>query len=208
MVALVLFAALAFFVVGQAGANRNGTQSAADAAALAAAQESRDRIGDELWQPPIDADFLRRLLEGDFSDPSGAPCGAATGLAQANEATVDSCGALTDGRWGFTVRTRSQNPVGDTVVPGTESEHGEARATAVVESRCDFEPAPPPEPAPSTDPTAPPEGEEPPEEGEEPPEKPPLGELRCDEGDFTIDPERPDSFPEMSDLLAVRLAED
>ncbi|WP_194292244.1 pilus assembly protein TadG-related protein [Streptomyces jumonjinensis] len=37
MVAGLLFLALAFFAVGQAGASRNGTQSGADAAALAAA---------------------------------------------------------------------------------------------------------------------------------------------------------------------------
>ncbi|AZK96224.1 hypothetical protein GTW66_26330 [Streptomyces sp. SID5473] len=209
MVALVLFAALAFFVVGQAGAVRNGTQSAADAAALAAAQESRDRVGDDLWTLPLDPDLLRRIFEGDFTGPSGAACDAAAALAERNKATIERCGALGDGRWGFFVQALSANPVGDTVVPGTGSARARQSATAVVESRCTFDPAPAPSPSPEPpegpgDPSASP----PPGDGEEPPEPPPIGELHCDDGDFTLDPERPDDFPAMSDLFTVRLAED
>ncbi|MEK8144688.1 pilus assembly protein TadG-related protein [Streptomyces sp. M10(2022)] len=42
MVVGLLFLAFAFFAVGQASATRNGAQGAADAAALAAAQDARD----------------------------------------------------------------------------------------------------------------------------------------------------------------------
>lgn len=48
MVAGLLFLAFAYFAVGQAAVNRNGAQTAADAAALAAAQETRDGLAD-LW---------------------------------------------------------------------------------------------------------------------------------------------------------------
>ena len=40
----LLFLAFAYFAVGQAAVNRNGAQTAADAAALAAAQEARDQL--------------------------------------------------------------------------------------------------------------------------------------------------------------------
>jgi len=42
VIAGLLFLAFAFFAVAQAGTVRNGGQSAADAAALAAAQDDRD----------------------------------------------------------------------------------------------------------------------------------------------------------------------
>lgn len=45
MVAGLLFLAFAFFAVGKASVTRNGAQGAADAAALAAAQQARDEIG-------------------------------------------------------------------------------------------------------------------------------------------------------------------
>lgn len=45
MVAGLLFLAFAFFAVGKASATRNEAQGAADAAALAAAQDARDTLG-------------------------------------------------------------------------------------------------------------------------------------------------------------------
>jgi len=49
VVAGLLFLAFAYLAVGQAAANRNGAQTAADAAALAAAQDTRDQLA-ELWK--------------------------------------------------------------------------------------------------------------------------------------------------------------
>ena len=43
----LLCLALAYFAVGQAAVNRNGAQSAADAAALAAALNTRDELADQ-----------------------------------------------------------------------------------------------------------------------------------------------------------------
>ncbi|MDT9684713.1 pilus assembly protein TadG-related protein [Streptomyces sp. TRM76323] len=135
MVASLLFLALAFFAVGQAGATRNGAQSAADAAALAAAKESRDR----LVLGGLDIPGWSDLFDGDLVGEDG--CGASHAYAARNGATVEGCYALADGRWGFTVTVRSRKPVGDTILPGTEGEHAVVTATAVVVPRCAFEPA-------------------------------------------------------------------
>ncbi|MGW4029924.1 pilus assembly protein TadG-related protein [Streptomyces sp. NPDC004838] len=207
MVAGLLFLALAFFAVGQAGATRNGAQSGADAAALAAAQESRDELGSTLWQEPVDLDFLRRLLAGEPLGTTGAGCAAADRLAAENGTLVTpgGCTALGDGRWGFTVRVRSQKPVGDTILPGTENQHAEATATAVVEPLCAFDPD---EPVPTSSQSEPTTESSPGDDGGEPAEEPPLGRLLCDDGDFDLDPQNPDTLPDMSDLLTVRLAED
>lgn len=56
-VAALFFLAFAFFAVGQASSVRNSAQTAADAAALAAARETRDGIRDE---------FLDALKAGDL----------------------------------------------------------------------------------------------------------------------------------------------
>ncbi|ORT61114.1 pilus assembly protein TadG-related protein [Streptomyces sp. CB03238] len=174
VVASLLFLALAFFAVGQAGATRNGAQSAADAAALAAARESRDtfqlQVGD-----------LGDLLSGDLiGDVNG--CSASHYYAGENGANVDpgGCDWVADGRWGFTVKVTSQEPVGDTVLPGTESQHARASATAVVVPRCSFDPA--------DDDTA-----------------PSPGALDCEGDVLDVDPS---ALPDMSDLFEVRLAED
>lgn len=209
MVASLLFLALAFFAVGQAGATRNGTQSGADAAALAAAQESRDGFRDIFLDRLRDPDFLRDLFDGDLSGLAGDGCAAAADFAQENGTNTQDCLPLTDGRWGFQVTVKSQDPVGDTVLPGTENEYAESTATAIVESLCSFEPAddsPPPEEGEGQE-----EGEEgePGEEASPPPEEPiSSGTLRCDGDDvdeIEIDPQYPDRLPDMSDLFTVRL---
>ncbi|MEO3976024.1 pilus assembly protein TadG-related protein [Streptomyces sp. CAU 1734] len=212
MVVGLLFLALAFFAVGQAGATRNGAQSGADAAALAAALESRDDFGDELLKrilaPGFDPDSLRDLLGGKLVGAPGEGCAAAESLAQTNGTTTSrppgSCVPLGDGRWGFAVGVVTLDPVGDTILPGTESEHASATATAVVEFRCTFEPAdvslPSPGPeSPTPTPTPAPTPSE--------PEKPDSwGTFHCDGGDdFILDPQDPDPLPDLSDLFTVRL---
>ncbi|MFI1398373.1 pilus assembly protein TadG-related protein [Streptomyces sp. NPDC020681] len=198
MVVGLLFLALAFLAVGQAGATRNGAQSGADAAALAATQESRDQFHGELLAHLLDPDFLRDVFNGNLiGEPIG--CAAAGRLAAENETRVVSCDWLSDGRWGYTVEVESLNAVGDTILPGTENERAHAKATAMVKPLCTFKPsedtATPAEPSPSPEPT--------------PSEEPaPTGKLVCDGGDFELDPEKPELLPEMSDLFSVRLAED
>ncbi|MEU0394722.1 pilus assembly protein TadG-related protein [Streptomyces sp. NPDC006208] len=187
----LLFLALVYLAFGQADITRNGTQTAADAAALAAAQDSRNRldVADFL-------DDLEGLVEGDVSIPPGG-CGQAERFAARNDATAE-CRELTDGRWGFTVLARSAESMGNSIIDGTENQHAEARATAVIEPRCTFEPSP--------DETEPPADEG--EEGEVEDSEPSPGTIVCDSQDWDIDPERLDLLPDMADLFTVRLAED
>ncbi|MCF3962852.1 hypothetical protein [Streptomyces fuscigenes] len=204
MVAGLLFAALAFFVVGQAGATRGGGQSAADAAALAAAQQSRDDFKENLLSGALDPDFLSRIFTGTDIGPARGACAAAATFAAENDATVTGCSPLGSGRWGFTVGILTQNTVGKSVVPGTESVKATATATAVVEPRCTFAPSG------AANPSAPPEtGTSAPPPGEQKPPKPVSpGTLSCpDGGDITIDPEHLDLLPDMADLFTVRLVD-
>jgi hypothetical protein len=191
MVVGLLFLALALFAVGQAGATRNGAQSAADAAALAAAQESRELFKEDLVKDLLTPGFLDDVFNG---NPVGSAvgCAAAGNFAGQNGADVSGCFALTDGRWGFAVDVITQDPMGDSILPGTETEHGVARATAIVEPRCSFKVA-----------------ENPPAEKDVPAADKPKspGDLDCEGTILHVDPE-PDLLPDMADLFTVRLAQD
>ncbi|QIP88518.1 hypothetical protein GLX30_13555 [Streptomyces sp. Tu 2975] len=186
----LLFLVLVYLAFGQADVTRNGTQTAADAAALAAAQESRDQL--ELTDL---LDDLEALLDGEV--PAGTPdgCARAADFAGRNEAVADGCTPLNDGRWGFTVNVESQESMGDSIIEGTGSKHATARATAVVEPRCTFTPG-------QSAPAEPGEGDD------EDEQKPLPGKLLCDSDEWVVDPEEPDLLPDMADLFTVRLAED
>ncbi|WP_328397015.1 pilus assembly protein TadG-related protein [Streptomyces sp. NBC_00390] len=185
----LLFLVLVYFAFGQADLIRSGTQTAADAAAIAAAQDARDQleVADFL-------DDLEDLVAGEVPSPPGS-CGQAVRFAARNDATV-TCDELTDGRWGFTVLATSGRPMGSSVIDGTEGEHATARATAVVEPRCTFEPLPEDS------------GEPPVEDDEDEEPTPSPGSIVCDSQSWDIDPERLDLLPDMADLFTVRLAED
>ncbi|GAA3755088.1 hypothetical protein [Streptomyces tremellae] len=203
MIAGVLFAALAFFVVGQAGATRNGGQSAADAAALAAAQQSRDDFKAAFLKNLADPDYLERIFDGSFAGPAGDACGAATEFANANSADVVACSPLGDGRWGFSVDVVTQNTVGKSVVPGTENTRARTHATAVVVPRCGFDAAPG-----ASVPASPPAASSGPQgDGRQPLGQVSPGDLRCPGGDISVDPGHLDLLPDMSDLFTVRLAD-
>ncbi len=126
--AILLFFALAYFAVGQAGALRNGAQSAADAAALAAARESRDSF--ELTEENL-GDLLTGAL---LSEDAG--CAAAGSFAAQNEANLTDCAVLDDGRWGSWVAVRSNDSMTGTVLPGVEGEQAVSSAVAIVTPRC------------------------------------------------------------------------
>lgn len=202
MVTGLLFLALAFFAVGQAGATRNGAQSGADAAALAAAQESRDDFGIELLANFFNPGYLDDVFNG---SPIGrfVGCEEAEHLAEQNDVQLKSgeggsgCRTANGGRWGFTVDVETRQTMGDSILPGTEDKRAEATATAIVVPRCEFRPA-----VEDGD-----EGEDSePEEGEE--EEPSLpGELICNGNPLDLDPENL-VLPDMSVLFSVRLAED
>ncbi|WP_351226082.1 pilus assembly protein TadG-related protein [Streptomyces sp. NPDC002133] len=143
MVAGLLFLAFVFFTVGKASATRNGAQGAADAAALAAAQEARDQMGPGFLAALLLPGGLDEFFEGNHFG-SGAPCNRAQYFAAENRSDVVPGGC----QWnsGFmrdevTVEVETRYTVGDSVIPGTETRHATAKATAVVEFRCSWKPA-------------------------------------------------------------------
>ncbi|MFE1441012.1 pilus assembly protein TadG-related protein [Streptomyces sp. NPDC058739] len=128
----LLFLAFAYLAVGQAAANRNGAQTAADAAALAAAQEARDQLADAWAEAVLDPDKWQAIFDGNA--PLEPTCWRAYELAAMNDATAD-CYPVSPLRYSVTVKTTK--PVGDSIIPGTEGMHSKAEATAVIKARCD-----------------------------------------------------------------------
>ena len=131
----LLFLAFAYFAVGQAAANRNGAQTAADAAALAAAQDRRDVLAGAWVKNLLDPTKWPDIFEGS-AEGVGPSCWRAHQLATRNDAQVISCAP--EGLLGFTVEVETNKPVGDSIVPGTEDRRSNASATAVIESSCEF----------------------------------------------------------------------
>ncbi|MCF3181228.1 hypothetical protein IPZ70_14975 [Streptomyces polychromogenes] len=148
----LLFAALLFFVIGQAGVTRSDAQGAADAAALAAAGEARDnafRGIDLLSLTPAD---WEKLVDGDRLTGQGA-CAKAIEFAALNDATAECEAAIPL----VTVTVTTSRTVGQSVVPGTEGVHGKATAKASIKPRCSLQSVPTPAPtatAPKSDPTS------------------------------------------------------
>ncbi|MEU9856738.1 pilus assembly protein TadG-related protein [Streptomyces sp. NPDC047974] len=189
----LLLLGFVYFVVGRAAVVRNGAQTAADAAALAAAHDAREQLR-EGWLGVID-DPGRWLefIDGDAIRPAEA-CRAARAFAARNDAEIEDCSAM---RLGFRVTVLSKDTVGESIVPDTGTQRAVATATAVIEPRCSFD-APVPTEEPQTPPTPPAEPEEEPELI--------LG-LACDGEPVAIDPEDP-VLPDVGDLFYVRLTGD
>lgn len=183
MTGILLFVAFAFFAFAQGASARNGAQSAADAAALAAAQDARDELVEGLGGSIGEGDDWLDWLDGDKFTGEGAK-GAADELAANNDSTVIDFGQdEVNGYPGFWVRIETTYTVGDSIIPGTESMHARAEATAIIKPRCDV--------SPSID-----------------PEK--VIEFDCDGGEsFEIDPDdfELDDLPGASALFSVHLAD-
>ncbi|WP_338900306.1 pilus assembly protein TadG-related protein [Streptomyces sp. TG1A-60] len=182
---ILLFTALAFFAFAQAASARNGAQSAADAAALAAAQQAREDLLLDLGGAiKADDDWLDWLDLPDGELPGEGATAAAQELAAANESTVLGGAQATEvnGFPGFLVEVQTAYTVGESIIPGTESMTATARATAVIQPRCAFDV--------DADPT-----------------KPVM--LDCDGQSVGIDPGEfdPDDLPDASVMFSVRLAE-
>ncbi|MGP3638334.1 pilus assembly protein TadG-related protein [Streptomyces sp. 24-1644] len=178
----LLFLALIFFAFGEADVRRNGAQTAADAAALAAAQDSRSREEVVLRARILDRAYLTLVFNGPFAGTNSG-CGQATRFAAQNDAGDVECRPLWDGRWGFTVGVKSDEGMSANLVPGTEGKRAKAASVAVVEPRCKFIPNP--------DLTS-----------------PSPGTLACDTNKvWVIDPKDLALLPDMTDLFTVRLAE-
>ncbi|MFI1679467.1 pilus assembly protein TadG-related protein [Streptomyces sp. NPDC020607] len=180
---VLLFVAFAFFAFAQAASARNGAQSAADAAALAAAQDARDELMDGFELSIGTGDGWQDWLTGDKFTGAGARS-AAESLAADNDAAVIGFGpAEVNGFPGFWAKIETTYTVGDSIIPGTESKHAKAEATAIIKPRCDIPP--------SAD-----------------PEKP--VEFTCDGGEsFEIDPDDFElgDLPDASALFSVHLAD-
>ncbi|MFJ5828443.1 pilus assembly protein TadG-related protein [Streptomyces sp. NPDC093089] len=197
-IAGLLFLAFVYFAVGQAASTRNGAQTAADAAALAAAQDAREQLRTGWLEVLADPEQWDAFLGGRKYDDAPA-CQAAAVFAGRNGAELSGagCSRLPLGDEGFAVTVRTTGTVGDSIVPGTESQHVSASAKAVIEPKCSFDPLEEPTSDPS--PTEPDE-----EQGEE--DEPILG-LTCDGEPWEIDPDSP-TLPSAVDLFAVRLIGD
>ncbi|MEU5366740.1 pilus assembly protein TadG-related protein [Streptomyces sp. NPDC005925] len=176
----LLFLAFAYFAVGQAAANRNGAQTAADAAALAAAQERRDQLAGNWLRNVRDPEKWQDIFDGDPGGFPGSACGRAAQLAGQNDARLLSCDP---GVLRFTVEVETNKTVGDSIVPGTENRRANATATAVVEARCVFKlPA------------------------EDAPVKT-LPQLSCKGEDWDLDPDDLTILPKPEDLFDAHLAD-
>lgn len=196
----LLLLAFAYFAVGQAAATRNGAQTAADAAALAAAQDARDQLRNGWLDVLLDPTKWGAYIRGE-SYGTGAACERAASFAAKNQAELwgIGCGRLPLGREGFEVEVRTRNTVGGSVIPGTEKQHATATAVAVIQPRCTFKaPEPSADPEPGPEPT--------PEPEPAPTEPSPITGLVCDGVPWEIDPERP-RLPSAADLFIVRLAD-
>ncbi|WP_030692813.1 pilus assembly protein TadG-related protein [Streptomyces globisporus] len=196
VVAGLLFLAFAYFLVGQAASTRNSAQTAADAAALAAAQEAREQLWHGWVEAILEPGQWNRFLQG-VADTGASPCQQAEKFAARNEAvlTGSKCVPLATEEHGFKVTVRTT---------GREPRHATASAEAVLEPRCTFDaPEPtsdPSEPAPDSTPTPPAE-----DDGESDDEEPIVG-LVCDGKQWVIDLDNP-SLPGAADLFRVRLSD-
>lgn len=201
----LLFLAFAYFAVGQAAVKRNEAQTAADAAALAAAQDFRDRLRNGLLDT-FDPVRWQKLLDGDRGGliPHDS-CPAAYDLASRNDATADTCELSFQPEPTYRVAVQTNRTAGHSVIAATQDHKGAAKATAVVVPRCHLPDAPgggtgtkPPEPGPAP-------GESP---GPGGPEDKQTYRLVCDKRpDFEIDPGHLDLLPKASDLFSVHLAD-
>ncbi|MGW2957450.1 pilus assembly protein TadG-related protein [Streptomyces sp. NPDC001220] len=193
VVAGLLFLALAYLAVGQAAVNRNGAQTAADSAALAAALDTRKQLADQWLLDVLDPTKWQDVFQGNVLVSDS--CWRADQLLSQNDATRLQCHA--EGPLSYEVEARTNKSVGDSVVPGTENVKSRARATAVIESLCTF-PAPDPSPTPTPDPTASPSS------GDDRP----LPELTCrGRGVWDLDPHHLTDLPKPEDLFDVHLAD-
>lgn len=191
VVAGLLFLAFAYLAVGQAAANRNGAQTAADAAALAAALDTRDQLAGMWVEDVLDPAKWQDIFDGIGVEPGG--CWRAYELAAQNDAAVEGCDPVEP--LGYTVTVESTKPVGDSIVPGTEDVKSKASATAVIEPRCKL---PEGEAGEAGDEAEPGDGNE----------VLPLPRLTCEEGEsWDPDPEDPATLPGPEDLFDVHLAD-
>ncbi|MGA5225226.1 pilus assembly protein TadG-related protein [Streptomyces koyangensis] len=134
---IVLFAAFAFFAFAQGAVARNGAQTAADAAALAAANDTREELAEGLVRAVEEGEEWLDWLEGRGA-LGGTARSEAARLAGANSATVSGFGVEETNGWpGYRVSVEMNDSVGDSIIPGTEGMYAKAVAVSVVEPLCE-----------------------------------------------------------------------
>ncbi|MFG2337289.1 pilus assembly protein TadG-related protein [Streptomyces yangpuensis] len=196
VVAGLLFAALAFFAVGQASVRRSDAQGAADAAALAAGREARDQVLLGLDLPSVEADVWKKIVDGKFFKV-GEACAAAEAFAAKNGAKATCAAALPR----FTVTVETNGTVGDSVIPGTNDMRATAKATALIEPQCHLGSVVSPSPTPTPTPTVPSGGGSP-----APTPNAAAVTFSCDGKAVRLDPLKPGSLKALTrKLFSVRL---
>lgn len=150
---------------------------------MAAAQSSRDELMTGLEGAIGHDDHWLDWLKGDRYQGTGATA-AAERLAAENDSTVQggAVASVVNGYPAYRVAIVTRYTVGKSIIPGTESRHAKAEATAVIQPRCTV--------APDADP------------------KKPV-QLDCAGRLVDIDPEdfHSDDLPDASVLFSVHLAE-
>ncbi|WP_307843445.1 hypothetical protein [Streptomyces sp. B15] len=137
VIAGLLFLAFAFFAVAQAGTVRNGGQTAADAAALGAAEDDRQQLFDGFLDALGDEEGRQEWLDA-VAPLSGDGCGAAAHFADRNRSDLLSCDPVSrEGDDGYRVSIETRFDTGDTIIPGTDNKTAKATATAVIRPRCE-----------------------------------------------------------------------
>ncbi|MFF5333112.1 pilus assembly protein TadG-related protein [Streptomyces sp. NPDC013181] len=208
----LIFVALVFLAFGEADVRRNGAQGAADAAALAAAKDSRSLLESDLRSHITDPAYFQSVFDARFPGPAGNACGKASEFAALNKAADVRCRSLSDGRWGYEVSLKSAEGMSVNIVPGTAGKHATAVAVAVVEPRCTFTPEPGSDPTPDPDPTSGEDATPDPDatpDGDSDEDSKAIGRVRCDGGrDWAVVPENLTQMPDVADLFSVHLAED
>jgi hypothetical protein len=106
VVAGLLFLAFVYVAVGQAAVNRGGAQTAADAAALAAAQDTRNQLAVEWQKDVLDPTKWQGIFDGKVLGLADS-CGSADQLAGQNYAHVTGCGSSTGLLPGYTVTVQT-----------------------------------------------------------------------------------------------------
>ncbi|MFI6353109.1 pilus assembly protein TadG-related protein [Streptomyces sp. NPDC050743] len=178
VVAGLLFLAFAYLAVGQAAVNRSGAQTAADAAALAAAQDTRDQLAGKWVEDVLDPTKWKEIFDG---AGAGNSCWRAVQFAARNDAHAQ-CAHPEPLR--YAVDVQANKPVGDSVVPGTEHMKSKASATAVIEPLCTFDL---------------PDGNS---------GKGALPQLTCRDRNWDLNPDDLTDLPKPQDLFDVHLAND
>jgi hypothetical protein len=179
VVAGLLFLALAYLAVGQATVNRSGAQTAADAAALAAAQNERDQLTAQWINVVPDPTKWQDIFEGKV--PFDDPCWRARQLAAQNDAQLNTC--FPPHLLKYRVDVQTNKSVGRSVVPGSEDFKAKASATAEIDPLCTFKL---------------------PEEGATGDE---LPDLTCRDKVWHLKPDDSAGLPKPEDLFDVHLAD-